>query len=983
MHSDQHGVNLHATSSDFMESNVFSVNSDRIRIFDDQMLTPSSLPLKNSSSKNSPTSRDKMAQDCRGISSSVTILRPRSPTKCSTEERGLMEFVERGIKDSFNGGVPCPWEDIICAFSATFLFRSSSGAFIPDVDMQMYWCNFCSFKSKEKREMINHSMSHRFKCNYCDQECFTRFDVVKHSIKAHPEYKLTRHALKACMLLRDLLEQDETSIMFGGKNLDSDDKTDSLHLEYDQQSTNSNHGSSSGGDCQNSTPTILLNNQNESSLKVAGTFSIFPSAKRDSNDSSNDGELTVPLGMTKSGSLVELTQSLTESNSNGTNTKLFEVKSSETMQNTSTGPIALITNIQSNVGSSENNTDALQPLVTSTEETGLQIVDVQSSSSLKANIVTFSLAEENETGNFDGMEQQPAPQQNTTKETLQLLESLINPSKSSEKKNDDSENVDASPDVAVISELDSVQKTNLPEENVQTPKRKVAELSVDSSAEEDEDADPDYQPENKIGKSERSLRVKKKKLDLKSCMKEVSSEKKVDYKAENLPIGTQLWRCGYCRYRSLKKKKIEAHVKEKHSPKTIKYTRLIVNANKEIVKDSVSEKPLGQTSCEFEVKSSSSPPTIKTDVNDDEDGDDETNKEKYACMFCNYKSANVQIIRQHMFRLHPSKKFCCIDNFLKQKGKNFYTFFCCRHKCNFLSVNPQKYIEHVEKCTPLPKSGNDDGSKPTGLQQSVTFAQNLHDNEKVDGDRGSKKDSGDRQNYSCHRCSFSAIGNDTMKCHMLTEHPNLSMIALVKKPDSTLDFYLFCPEETCKFTTQRKHELEIHRKQTHMSKSSSIDNDDDSKDIKPFADQKMSKDGDPIEKNTMTYMPAYECLYCETSCISTSLMNMKRHVQETHPNEVVIVRDCVAYKRKRPSRIYVCDALGCIFNDLDYKEYLTHSIAHKGGILYGCANCNWAGQDKKDFNDHVKRQKGLKHSLVGTKVFMKEDGSIVKEDEPL
>ena len=951
------------------------MNSVRSKGFEEHMLTPSSSPRKISSPKNSPTTKDKMSQDCRGISSSVTILRPRSPTKCSTEERGLMEFVERGIKDSFNVGVSCPWEDIICAFSATFLFRSSSGAFIPDVDMQMYWCNFCSFKSKEKREMINHSMSHRFKCNYCEQECFTRFDVVKHSIRTHPEYKLTRHALKACMLLRDLLEQDETSIMFGGKNLDNDDKTDSLHLEYDQQSTSSNHGSSNGGDCQNSTAN-LLNQNSQLSLKVAETFSIFPSSKKDLNDSSNDAELNPPpLEIGQSESLVELAQSLVESNSNGTNAQLFEPKGSEgNTQGINTGPIALITNIQSNAGS-EMNTDTLQPLITSTDETGLQIVDVQSSTSINANIVTLSPAEANETRKIEIQEHQPASQQNTAKETIQLLESLANPAKSSEI---DVEN----PDVSVISEVDSLKKAEerLSDPNgVQMSKRKSAELPMVSSAEEeDEDDDPDYEPENKISKSERPIRIKKRKLESKT-----SSEKKipkVDYDADNLPAGKHILRCGYCRYRALKKKKVDRHIKEKHPSKPLKYTQLTVNTNRDFMPDSDDENSPGSMSCETEIKSSSSPITIKTD-GDDNDNDEGQNKDKYTCMFCNYKSANVQIIRQHMFRLHPSKKFCCIDNILKQKGKNFYTFFCCRHKCNFLSVDPQKYVEHVEKCTPLPKAGTEEGSKPTGLQQSVTFAQNLFNSEKIDGDRASKKDSGDKRDYSCHRCSFSAVGNDAMKQHIVTEHPNNSLIALVKKPDSTLDFYLFCSEESCKFVTQRKHELEIHRKQMHANKSSVNDIDEDIKDIKPFADQKVPKDGDPIEKNTMTYMPAYECLYCETSCISTSLMNMKRHVQETHPNEVIIVRDCVAYKRKRPSRIYVCEALGCIFNDLDYKEYLTHTIAHKGGILYGCANCNWVAQDKKDFNDHVKRQKGIKHSLVETKVIMKEDGSIVKDNE--
>lgn len=953
------------------------MDSSRSQTFDDQLFTPVPSPLKVISPKSSPKTGDKSSQDSRGISSSVTVLRPRSPTKCSTGERGLMEFVERGIKDGFNSGVPCPWEDIICAFSATFLFRSLSGSFIPDVDMHMYWCNFCPFKTKEKREMITHSMSHRFKCNYCDEECFTRSDVVKHSIRKHPEYKLTRHALKACMLLRDLLEQDETSIMFGGKNIDSDDKSENFHLDYPQQSNNSDHGSSnSGGEFLNLTSNFLRNQNSHTPMKIADTYSMFPSSKKDTNDNSNEEEMTtLPLEISNMRSLVNMTPSMAESNSNESSVKFIDLTSAEGhKQNTSTKQTASITNVQSDVESSRNDGNAIQNLISSTDETDLQIVDVQSANTFNASALTTNSADGNDVQSFDNSIQPPVSQQNPATETLQLLESL-NPDKASEKTKE-------MPDVSeeTMGEKESRESLSDKEseeavgdkESGEAHKRKVAELNLDSSELEDEDDDPDYQPE-KATKAERIVRKKKKK-ERKLSHKELPVKKKSvledNFNVDDLPVGLPFFRCGYCQYRTLKEKRVEVHQSQKHPSKPSRYTRLIVNSNREVLQDT--NKHSSQKSNEIKPStsssSSSSPAPAKTDSHDNDDGEKEV-KDKYACMFCTFKSANVQIIRQHMFRLHPSKKFCCIDNVLKQQSKNFYTFFCCRHKCNFLSIEPQKYIEHVEKCTPLPKTEIEDSSKPTGLQQTVTFAQSLQD---ADGNRGTKELSTAR-NYSCHRCSFSAVGNEAMKKHMLSEHPKLHMIALVKKPNAALEFYLFCPDENCKFITQEKHELDTHTKQNHTTKSAPF-NDEDF-DIKPFGDQ---TDGEPIEKNTITYMPAYECLYCETSCISTSLMNMKRHVQETHPQEVIIVRDCVAYKRKRPSRIYVCDTEGCIFNDLDYKEYLTHVVAHKGGTIYGCANCNWAGQEKKDFTDHMKRQKGIKHSLVETAVVMNDDGTIVK-----
>lgn len=721
---------------------------------DDQQFTA------DSSVKSNLTTGDK-SQDGR-----VTVLRPRSPTKCITGERGQMEFVERGIKDEFNSGVTCPWEDSICAFSATFL-RSSSGSFVPDVDMHMYWCNFCPFKTKEKAEMIVHSTSHRFKCNYCDEEYFTRSDVVKHSIRKHPEYKLTRNALKACMLLRDLHDQDETSIISGDKNNDTDDKSDSIVHDHSQQSKNSDHGngsSSSGGDFENQ--------NSQTAIKISDTYSLIPSSKKDLNEEST----TLPLEITNMRSLVGLTPSLSEFN---TNENLANSESHQ--QDTSTEPITLITNIRSNIESSGNNANMIRSLISSTDETDLRIVDVQSANTFNPDIYAVSSVEENHIQSFDGSVRAPVSQQVPATEIVQLLETLNSndasqttkeiprivpeyiwetydrktPTETRKRKAGDENSSDEDEEEDDLYEPKKVKKTGAKrgpkpkrgrkpankkiaviKKSVPAPKTSTKTAVVSSlkkkrgrkpANKEDTSKTKITSEDNGAKRSTRTIPVTpvKQKRGRKPSNKEVSVKNKSlledNFNVDDLPVDVPFFRCVYCQFHTLKENNVQMHQKEKHSEKPSRYTRLIVNSNREVLQDT--GKQSGLKNQEIAVKPSLSASSLSR-VKTPSDNDEKEVENRYVCMFCDLMSTDVQVIRQHMFRIHPSKKLCCIDSVLKQKTDLFYTFFCCRHKCNFLDTDPQKYIDHVEKCTPLPKA-NVVTSKPTGLQQTVHFAKRL------------------------------------------------------------------------------------------------------------------------------------------------------------------------------------------------------------------------------------------------------------------
>ncbi|CAI9728047.1 XP_029641483.1uncharacterized protein LOC115216359 [Octopus vulgaris] len=843
-------------------------------------------------------------QKSYGISASVTILRPKSPTK-SICDKNFITFMETNLNESFsNEESGNSWEEILCAFSAPFLFRSPNGSFLPNVNMQMYWCNFCRFKCQEKQKMIEHSQTHRFKCNYCDKESYLRKDIIKHSMKVHNEYNQIRQALKSCALLDDYLAQKEMTLKEQSDDFDKITTNEHNYFatyniskvtstEPCQSSVDGDNSTKECEDIDNITPSIL-------EMPSNSLISETTEQKSLSYDPTKEQNLTLELNSGASQSVSVVVDSYINSTMN------------------------LVKADDANNTASKSQPSSASDLKASDTYSGPLIVSVQS----------------------------------------------LHPD-SADKSNS------------------SISHTEVSTTDLNTPTKRKREGPSDSdSYPEDEDIDPDYDPEE----YKPNRRISKRRLS--ERLKTSGKSKHSGTPVTNLPPGTKFWRCRYCKCRSSKIEKIVMHLKAKHSNKPLRFISHIVGKNGQITE--LPEKSLNESTTPTTPKTEPTPVEnkVKPSISETKtiDLDDKKEDKQYLCFFCDTLFSNMNEVRQHMFKVHPSRKFYCIDTALKEQNKEYHTFFCCRHKCNFVNVDPEEYVSHVEKCTPIPSVEVDPGTKPTGLQQTVLFAKKLisqkdsksnHSKKKhshsKDKDTGSKKTDNSKLTtkdtlYSCHSCDFSASGNTSIKSHILSKHPDLALSALVKKENNSLEFYFFCSKLDCDFVAQQKSELIKHSKEKHGEEMLAVDSKDI--DVKPKIT--AIKTEDSIKKSNVTYMPAYECLYCESSCISTSLTNMKRHVQEAHPSETIVVRDCIAYKCKRPSRIYVCDNTGCIFNDLDYKQYLIHVSAHKDGVMYECLSCpTWASQDKDAFVKHVKKESNKKHSLAELQTSMKPDGSIV------
>ncbi|KAL8596652.1 hypothetical protein ACOMHN_032594 [Nucella lapillus] len=93
----------------------------------------------------------------------------------------------------------------------------------------------------------------------------------------------------------------------------------------------------------------------------------------------------------------------------------------------------------------------------------------------------------------------------------------------------------------------------------------------------------------------------------------------------------------------------------------------------------------------------------------------------------------------------------------------------------------------------------------------------------------------------------------------------------------------------------------------------------------------------------------YLCLYCDRYYYSHSLGRMKAHYLSLHPSMPIVVRDVIAFKSKKMSRVSVCEHLHC-----DFSTYMTRRLEEHAARLHDgqwemvtgsqvmqCTACGW------------------------------------------
>ncbi|KAL8604696.1 hypothetical protein ACOMHN_017655 [Nucella lapillus] len=139
------------------------------------------------------------------------LLRPKSPTQqCSIPEGDRRHFnlalmeSKVGSKES-DHIFHVQQHELICAISAQTSYVDSEGCVVSSVDINYYWCNFCTFSTATKQLLLQHVMEHRFHCKFCRYQSFSRADILHHSFHTHSDFKETAANTRYCTLLGDYL----------------------------------------------------------------------------------------------------------------------------------------------------------------------------------------------------------------------------------------------------------------------------------------------------------------------------------------------------------------------------------------------------------------------------------------------------------------------------------------------------------------------------------------------------------------------------------------------------------------------------------------------------------------------------------------------------------------------------------------------------------------------------------------------------------
>ncbi|XP_025108933.1 uncharacterized protein LOC112573109 isoform X2 [Pomacea canaliculata] len=139
------------------------------------------------------------------------ILRPRTPTlRCHMVEKDKSHFTSAVMETKIGSKESeeifhVQEHEMVCGVSANTQLLSREGRLMALVDIKRYWCNFCSFSTSNKNQLITHIMDHRFHCKYCRYQSFSRADVIQHSFHTHPEFQEMASLMQYCTLLSDYL----------------------------------------------------------------------------------------------------------------------------------------------------------------------------------------------------------------------------------------------------------------------------------------------------------------------------------------------------------------------------------------------------------------------------------------------------------------------------------------------------------------------------------------------------------------------------------------------------------------------------------------------------------------------------------------------------------------------------------------------------------------------------------------------------------
>ncbi|KAL4236568.1 hypothetical protein ACF0H5_004953 [Mactra antiquata] len=215
--------------------------------------------------------------------------------------------------------------------------------------------------------------------------------------------------------------------------------------------------------------------------------------------------------------------------------------------------------------------------------------------------------------------------------------------------------------------------------------------------------------------------------------------------------------------------------------------------------------------------------------------------------------------------------------------------------------------------------------------------------------------------YSCLFCSCLEFGPHLIKEHIMSEHPEkpLQAINVMNKiNDPAIKYAFFCPQSMCDFGAHApsvilKHAKTVHSiscVNKHLTRLMSVDQVT----LNDINESRQSNITITISSNSSSQEDSenYQCFYCESSPEFSFRSSICKHFLDEHKTEDCRYHDCDLKIMGTPSKYFMCQVHTCPFSTHEPDDYLLHMLGHQKVKVYECSLCHWFSKTKKEVMDH-------------------------------
>ena len=911
----------------------------------------------------------------------TSILQPSDPTKsCSLPSEKTTNITEALFELPVNDSDKQLDQELVCALGSKIRLLPPTGQPLP-MDITCYWCNFCSYRSEKKEDLLKHVMEHRFHCKFCTFQSFSRAKVIQHCKEQHDEFKETAATLIYCSYLPDYMSGvQERKRKATDQEVEEDPskrQKASPRLANKKASAGArktlpaptNVGSASAVP---SSPTpapaqpIIMNvvSGQQAVSEVTGEPTPEPTPAPTPPRKEPEKKVTVSSGLCWNCGycgFVTLSQAFLKIHLNAVHHGKAHkyvamlVSSEDEMNRLKASDAQLVLNPSG---------DMPQPHLRAVTPP----VGTPSRSTLPAPSKTILPPAQNPSGSqieVDNAEQDSEKASGKT-DAEKEAEAKIPVSFKCAHCNFSSPQVEKVKSHLLMRHSGSVIYA-LDMKAVKLRQQryvffclknncKYNSKDMDDFIAHTDECSPWLQ--DRETKDVDKLLIKS--LDLTRQFTTKIGKNKTSESVEVRAVSGAEYGCFYCQYVSNNNTRVKKHVISSHDDRN------------SIFKD-------------FQADKNKTKPTV------------------YFCRYCLWESREGSELEIHLSQKHPDK--------LAEKDQRASTSTAAAPTVQVPSLSSTPGPSEVRspsvgsstsRDSPLPDISPAASSSESESQDDtyVTYSGlvNKKDLDKAIKDyaevqRAAEKRPAGRPTrnaalkaavnarlvegkmpplYQCLYCKAYCFGTNLIRGHLTTKHKRQMMKAMdVEKDGRKLPSTIYlCGADNCNSTFSEEKELIKHGKMQHNQIIMPSGTSEDKKDgIKRLEEPDPNKDTG--EK--------YECLYCDNSFISNNRITMKKHLKEKHFNEEYVYRDCIARKLRQNSRFYMCHDLTCEYTCEKQKSYSLHLLAHQKAKVYECLQCEWFTGNPDEVAKHViDLHKGQKVVSMEVELDLDAQGNLVK-----